>query len=209
MREEESVDFEKKKSRSKDILEIEGKCRGIEMKIILVYFDVDKGGRGRAVNNKMRKEIEGKIEKNESECLLILGDFNGHLRILEEGRRDDINGKMVMKWMENYNLNLMNADEKCEGVYTWSRGNQKSAIDMVLMNRRMYEVCRGMEIDEEKLELRMSDHNLISVKLEGRERGVNEFRKRRWIAGTYYRRDKVALRAFGDEVEKRWKERER
>jgi len=38
---------------------------GMEMKIILVYMDVDKGKEGHTRNQKMQTEIEEKIEKNE------------------------------------------------------------------------------------------------------------------------------------------------
>ena len=61
--------------------------------------------------------------------VIVIGDFNAHLRLLED-RKEDINGEMVMRWLDEYDLILMNADEKCEGVYTWSRGDQKSAMWM-------------------------------------------------------------------------------
>ena len=49
MRDCKGVDFEEEKQKNEEILVIEGKCFGMEMKVILVYFDV----------RKMRKE--GKI----------------------------------------------------------------------------------------------------------------------------------------------------
>ena len=134
MKKHRQVVMEKKISSSKDMLEIEGVCFGRSMKLILVYFDVDKGPAGRARNEKMREEVEEKMKRNESDLLVILGEFNGHLSVLE-GRRDDVNGKMLREWVIDYNLTLMNADRKCEGIYTRTRGEEKSAIDMVLMNR--------------------------------------------------------------------------
>merc|ERR1712128_200658 len=101
----------------------------MDMKIILVYFDVRKGIEGKEANEKIRKE----------------------------------NGKMIKKWLNKYDLVLMNGDIKCKGTYTRTLGEQKSAIDMVIMNRTMYEKCNEMIIDEDKEKIDFSDHNLISV----------------------------------------------
>ena len=76
---------------------MEGICFGREIKIILVYFDVRRTEEGRKNNLRIREEIESKIKKNTRKGLMILGDFNGHLEMLEENRRDDINGKMVRR----------------------------------------------------------------------------------------------------------------
>ena len=50
MREDKRVEFEKKKRKNEESLEIEGVCYGMEMKIILVYFDVRKNEEGRKNN---------------------------------------------------------------------------------------------------------------------------------------------------------------
>ena len=206
MKKHKQVSFEKRKSVCKDILEIEGRCFGMRIKIILVYFDSNKGGDGRCRNEVIRKEVESKIKKNESECLLVLGDLNAHSSLLED-KREDVNGKMVKEWIEKFDLTLMNADDKCKGTYTWSARGQRSAIDMVFVNRRLYEACGEMRIDEEKDIIDSSDHCLISLDIKTRENGKNKFRKKRWKTGTYYRKDKDAMKEFGDEVEKRWGEK--
>ena len=64
-----------------------------------MYFDSNKGEKGRSRNEEIRREVESKIKKNNSECLLILGDLNAHLTLLED-RKEDTNGKMVRKWIE-------------------------------------------------------------------------------------------------------------
>ena len=46
--------FEKRENINKDFLEIEGTCLGNKMKIILVYFDVDKSKDGEKINAKLR-----------------------------------------------------------------------------------------------------------------------------------------------------------
>ena len=205
MRKEEQVNLEKKESKSSDILEIEGKCYGKEMKIILVYFDANKNAAGKERNRAIKKEIEEKIENTKDKGLMIIGDFNGHLELLEENRKTDENGKTILSWMETYNLILLNADEKCKGIYTRTRGTQKSAIDWTLVNKEMYGWCEKMEIDEDKEILDCSDHNLLSVTLNIRKADKNKFRKAVWVEGEYYRKDEIALEDFRKEMSSRWR----
>ena len=47
MRDCKGVEFEKKKQINEEILEIEGTCFGMEMKVILVYFDARKSDEGK------------------------------------------------------------------------------------------------------------------------------------------------------------------
>ena len=77
----------------------------------------------------------------------------------------------------------------------------------IFLNRRLYEACGEMRIDEEKDIIDSSDHCLISLDIKTRENGKNKFRKKRWKTGTYYRKDKDAMKEFGDEVERRWGEK--
>ena len=41
---------------------------------------------------------------------------------------------------------------------------------MVLMNRALYEKCKSMKIDEDKESIEISDHNLISIEFNAREK---------------------------------------
>ena len=109
--------------------------------------------------------MEVKIENNDKEGLMIVGDFNGHINLLEQ-RKTDYNRQLVMDSIAEYNLTLLNMDERCEGLYTWKRGEQKSAIDFMLVNRKMYEMFEGMTIDENRDTIDLSDHNLMSAKFD-------------------------------------------
>ena len=106
---------------NKDLLVIEGKCFGVKMRIILVYFDSNKKKDSEQAreNKSLRDQVEKAIRENKMEGLMVLGDMNAHLRLLEEDKRDDINGKMIMDWMEEEDLYLLNGNEKCTGKYTW------------------------------------------------------------------------------------------
>ena len=127
----------------RDLLVIEGKCFGMRIRIILVYFDSDKkiGSQEAKDNKKLKAEVERMIECYKMEGLIILGDMNAHLEMLE-GRKEDINGKMIKEWMEDRDLILLNGDEKCEGTYTWGRfvgekREQRSATSCRSSNGRL------------------------------------------------------------------------
>ena len=100
------------------------------MKIILVYFDVDRGPKGLARNKIIRENIEEKIANNERKGLIILGDFNGHLNLLEEDRKTDKNGTMVLEWMEEFNLKLINATEMCRGEIYKNSGRSEECFGL-------------------------------------------------------------------------------
>ena len=182
MRDSKGVEFEEKRQKNEEILVLEGICFGMEMKVILVYFDARKTEEGKENNKKIKKDIEKMIENNRKEGLLIVGDFNGHLEELD-GRKDDLNGKMVMEWIDKFDLTLMNGDEKCEGTITREQGDIKTAIDMVMMNRTLYEKCIGMKIDEEKEVIHISDHNLISIEFKARQKSGNSYNKKKVEGG--------------------------
>ena len=67
--------------------------------------------------------------------------------------------------MDKYNLILLNGDQKCEGEITRKQGEQKSAIDFVLVNQAGYKYFRKMEIEENRLMCDLSDHCLVRVDL--------------------------------------------
>ena len=118
MRKRRGVEMEEVRTRSEEVLCIEGVCFGLEMRMVLAYFDVRRDEEGRQNNQVIREEMERLIEENEKEGVIVLGDFNGHLEELD-GKKDDMNGKMIRSWVEEYDLTLMNGDDKCEGVFTW------------------------------------------------------------------------------------------
>ena len=178
--------FKKIENKNPDFLELEGKLLGIETKMIIVYMDSDKGKEGIERNTVIRKAVEERIINNEKKGLMILGDFNGHLSLLEN-RKEDMNGKMVLEWMEEFGLTLLNATKKCKGVFTRIERGQKSAIDLVLVNKEIYGICENMEIDEEKREVQFSDHNMITLTMKNdKEKGV-KMKKGKWIEKTYYK----------------------
>ena len=78
------------------------------------------------------KEIRRGIhDSSEDELILILGDFNAHLGII--GDQDvHSNGRIVLDMMTEDNMLLLNDTEKCKGIYTWERGDQKVSLILYL-----------------------------------------------------------------------------
>ena len=56
------------------------------------------------------------------------------------------NGKRVIDIIENFNCNLLNLDDKCNGELTWAQGEYNSVIDFVLANEDMYKDFVQMDI---------------------------------------------------------------
>ena len=200
------INFEKIENRNKNLLEMEGECYGLKIRIVLAYFDTDKSKEGGQKRNKaLQTEIEKTMKKakEKDEAILVLGDFNGHIGLLGHQKQNQ-HGKVILKWIEEDGLTLLNLDEKCEGVYTWSRGDQKSVIDYALVNRKMYNHFVEMKIDENKEEFEESDHHLISIKFKFQKKG--EKRKNKWIKREYFTTNKSALKIFREKLEQFWKD---
>ena len=199
----EEIKLQKKENKCTELLDLEGEIYGIGIKIVVVYFDSNKGKNGNEANKEIRVEVEKLIEKNEKEGLIVLGDFNGHIKLLD-GRKEDLNGKMLGKWIEKYNMVMLNMDEKCKGVYTFSRGNSKTAVDYVMVNERMYNIFENMEIDEDKELFQDSDHHLVSSFYKVRESGINVFNKEKWKTVKFLKKDKDSLVKLREELEEEW-----
>lgn len=87
---------------------------------------------------------------------IIVGDLNakiGHM-IPHNDARVDRSGKLLMKLAKSNDLIIVNATEKCHGL--WTRQNtqneqERSVIDYVLCTTEAFKAVNSMTIDEEKL----------------------------------------------------------
>merc|ERR1711909_22955 len=148
-----------------DIIALEGTIENLKYRIILSYFDScnKKSGDEYTRNRNIQKDVEKLIEVEPDVKLICLEDFNGRLTKIEPNIVTDTNGQMVENWSIDLDLHHLNIHEKCEGKYTFSSLNGKSAIDHVLINNNMMEDFIGMHIDENRLLLNISDHCLTRV----------------------------------------------
>ena len=134
-----------------------------------------------------------------------MGDFNGHITMID-GKEQDANGKMLLEWLSNYSLNMLNMDNRCKGKYMWCRGNSKSTLDYVLVNKKILGNFQNMEIDEDKNTFDESDHCLVNVKMFFKGAENIKFNKNRWKYEEYYKKDAETLGKFRQEIENEWRE---
>ena len=128
--------------------------------------------------------------------VICLGDFNARMTILEPNiRYSDTNGQMIEKWTLTNGMHHLNQQPTCNGVYTFGKSEKaRSAIDHVLVNDVMIEKFKGMDIDEEKIQLDISDHNLIRAWFSiGKERN-EKWKKKEYEIKTYYKKDEESLK---------------
>ena len=192
--------LQKIENMEKDILIINGEIYSLKFVFVLVYFSVNDKAR----NGAIRKEVELFLRAHNDDNLFILGDFNGHVGFKGYQNLDE-NGKMVLEWMVEYNMVMLN-DVKCKGEITWQRGEQKSAVDFVLVTNKAYEYFKNREIDEQKLKFDLSDHNLIEVTLKLRVNNPKKM-KNKWLETVYYKKDEESLKSYKSEVEDRLKDK--
>ncbi|XP_068250210.1 probable inactive protein kinase DDB_G0270444 [Palaemon carinicauda] len=153
----------------------------------------DKKGGGLMVIYKDDKDIE--MEKVNSKNLDIL-DLKGN--ILKKKVR------LIVVYMD---CGGNREDEKCKGTYTWERGDQRSATDLVLVNKEMYEYFDEMNIDEEKDKVDISDHNLIEVEVSVKAK-IENYKKGFWKESMYYKTDEESLREYREELKNNLESRE-
>ena len=95
-RKDQGIKLTKMQTKSKDMIFTTWKIGRWEINIIMIYFSVND----KESNNEMKKEIERIIE-GKDEPSLITGDFNGLVGFIGN-QKLDINGKMILDWMEKY-----------------------------------------------------------------------------------------------------------
>ena len=149
-------------SKFKDILVTEINIGRYKFISILVYMSVNDF----KLNQEMNSEILSIIDKFDDFDIIILGDFNAHIGLIGYQKLNK-NGEALLNIMDKCNLIMMNLDDnKTTGAVTWQRAEQKSSIDYVLVNYKMYNKLKSMIIDEDREIIGISDHNLICVNIE-------------------------------------------
>ena len=200
-KDQENVHLQKVKTQLQDILVVKGTLKKDKVTIIIVYFSVVRGEEERKINSGIKKEVKKHIEECEDdELIFLLGDFNSHIGILGE-QQINYNGKLVMDMKMECNLILLNATDKCEGMITWSRGEQRSAIDFVIVNNNALNLCDSMKIDEQQDIFDLSDHNLIEVNLNLHNTHHNFDRNSEWKETVYYKLDENSIEEYIRELE--------
>merc|ERR1711909_14080 len=126
----------------------------------------EKRGGGLIIGFKEDKEVKlEEIEIDDNDILalegVVRGDINGRMTKLEPNIVTDANGKMLEEWATNLDMFHLNLTEQCSGKYTFQSKNGRSAIDHILVNERLFGNYLGMYIDEDKIQLDISDHCVV------------------------------------------------
>ena len=152
-----------------DCLILDIKVKGVNFKLIIVYFKSNDS------NEKLSLLINNFLEKEQEQPIILVGDFNAHTGLL--GERINKNGKILEEIIEKNNLIMLNRTEDCEGKITWEARGLKSAIDYALVNRNMIKYFKAMYIDEQKEMYDLSDHCLMKIDLQLDTLQLNEGEK--------------------------------
>ena len=174
------IEVEKVETKSKELLMLDISTKKDKYRVILVYFSI-LTSENAPRNEALQREIAGYLDNTAGEKLLILGDFNGHIDELGY-QKQDRRGDMVMEWIIDYGMVLLNMDDKCQGIYTWERQEQKSVIDFVLASKEMYDEIRNMNIDDNKEVFDLSDHNMIIIEIKTVGRHSGKVSKREYLS---------------------------
>ena len=137
---------------------------GMSLMVMLIYMDTKDQMR----NTKLQNDLDKMIEEKEHEKRIVLGDFNGHIGYIGKQKKD-INGKYVDSLVENFNLVLLNGDDRCKGEVTREENGIQSTIDFMLTDKRLYKDFVSLEIDEKKEIYDLSDHCVMKAKFETKE----------------------------------------
>ena len=198
---QEHIQLQQITSKQKDILIMRGTLKNYKITIVLVYLLVIRNETEKLSNQHTLTEIVNEIKKcSEEELIFVMGDFNAHLGFIGE-QETNYNGQLVLDFMTERNMILMNDTDKCSGTTTWSRQSQKSTIDFLLVNNAAYNICSRMQIDEKQEKFDLSDHNLIETTLKMDCDHINYQRRGEWENIEYYKTDEKSIHSFITDLE--------
>ena len=118
-----------------DILCVKIATKITQMIIITVYVSVLNKQEDKIRNMKIQKEMEKLLMDFNEDKILIIGDFNGHIKEIGK-QKENYNGKVMKNLVDRHSLEILNLSEKCEGKITWKRASQSSTIDFALANEK-------------------------------------------------------------------------
>ena len=130
-----------------------------------------------------RAAIEISEAKKKEQKVILMGDLNSKVGTIIKGNYDLVSkaGKILLKFIKKYNLQLVNAHEKTEGLWTRVMNNERSVIDYIIIDKDDSQYVTNCIIDEKKelapsrllkengeIKEKFSDHNVIIVKMDWR-----------------------------------------
>ena len=200
----EDMKIDQQKTRSRYLLHatVEIPIIDLEFELVVTYWRTGNEAEVGNYNGEISKEIGEIVRKTrmEEKNLIVMGDFNGHLGYVgyqEENR----NGRIVNDLIWRSDLILVNIDEMCRGTYAWERGEQKSAIDLIMTNNKIYNLIESMIIDEERNQIDISDHCIIELRIKGHKQKRKVDTKQR-IEKKHFKFSEERIKKYKDQVER-------
>ena len=166
----------------------------LKFKLMIVYGKIEGTCDVNIIKNIYYKIDE--VAKRSNMCgekCCIIGDFNAKIgkEISKNNEKVNNSGKMLLEVVKNNKLLIINAKEKCKGL--WTRENsknnlEKAVLDYVICNEEMEKDIVKMVIDDEQKyimerymtngECVKSDHNTIILEIKSdknskKEKGVH------------------------------------
>ena len=126
----------------------------IKMRIGNIYAPQENRTK-KSIINKMYSNI--KKHSNEAkklgEKILVVGDFNAKIGEYIQGNKKEVskNGEKLLEMIKQEELELLNKNDKCNGVWTRIEGINKSVIDYVIVAKEDDGYLNEMLIDQEKV----------------------------------------------------------
>ena len=177
----------------KDILIIQCKIYGLELRMILIYMSVSNYD----TNKHLMKYIQDHIQNIKN--YIILGDFNGHIGFLGPQPMNK-NGELMLDLINNNNLIILNGHADCKGEITWQQRERKSTIDYLMVDEEMHKRFKNMIIDEQKEELDLSDHNMLTTIFTLENNDHNQFKDKSHSKMTYVKINEETSNNFTAQV---------
>ena len=131
--------------------------------------------------------------------------MNAHTNTIVKDKLNK-NGEKVIEWVNKYNLAILNNDPECKGKYTWEARKCKSVIDYAIVNERLYQHFKHMEIDEDKEIIDLSDHMMLKVVL--KTYGKNQDITNPIEKDYYFSLNQEKLKLFNEKLEEKLRENE-
>ena len=120
-----------------------------------VVYAPQESKTNKSVLKKMYKQIEEQIELGltERQQIMAIGDFNCKVGTKIKGNKQKVTkgGRLMLETIKKLDLQMLNASEKCKGLWTREEKGKRSVLDYVLMNKEAAESVGEMIIDEEKI----------------------------------------------------------
>ncbi len=125
----------------------------VKVKCGVVYMPQEKDVTVEELDN-IYAMIKGEISdgQKEGQKVITCGDFNCRVGSIIPKNHETVSkgGKKLLKLLQSEGMALVNASEKCEGLWTRMQGKSKSVIDYIMIPKEEEEFIIDMTIDEER-----------------------------------------------------------